>query len=559
MSHFLNSVQRLLNDINRSLKPLKNTIPFDYTQGVPAAQLPPFLKTGNLISITNNLFPALLPLNHMKGIAFSLNDSNREEVHLAIQHYILQILSYLNGYATIDVVDIKHMGKNFRSFRRLDKKYLTNFVTDEEGLKNLIDYHYNKSVSVIAESTGGSHNLSEHNAKSEHKLPFRILAIADFPHGFKNTDKFESLLQNAQETGLLTFLSFSPYCPVNLISPLWCFEEFGEAVNDYYRVLHHEKRDNVVDKKIISVFNHYYTFKLDRKDVSIDNINEQINLFAENDSVESDRLGGIRIPIGKRAGQTHSFTLGYESDNFHAIIGGQSGKGKTVLLNNVIAKGIETYTSNELQFIVIDCSGTGFQEFENAPGIQLMCRSSSVETCMEAIRYIEQELLRREALFQEHGVDNLKKYVTKTGKPLPRLICLIDEFHVLYSGKERDSVYIDNILVSRVIRIGRKFGVHLVVCTQSLGSGVRRSILDNIPLRIALGMTSDQSTGFLGLGNNAAANLERGVAIYNSQNGNFSSNALVKINYISEEDIKQSIAIAIQKNRQLLTADKIAV
>ena len=83
-------------------------------------------------------------------------------------------------------------------------------------------------------------------------------------------------------------------------------------------------------------------------------------------------------------------------------------------------------------------------------------------------------------------------------------------------------------MVEKVIKIGRKFGVHLLVSTQSLGSGVRKSILDNIPLRIALGMTEDQSISFLGFKNDSATNLERGVAIYNNQNGNIRANKTVK-------------------------------
>lgn len=558
MNRFLNSVEVLMEGIGSSMKQLANTLPFDYMEKTGEAQLPEFLKIGNLIVDTDLCFPALFPISRIKGIAFSLNDSNREEVHLAIQHYILQLLHYLKGFVSVDVVDIKQMGKNFKNFRRLGKEYLNNFITDEESLKDLIDYHYNKSVSIIADSLGSAANLSEHNANSDYKQSFRIIVIADFPYGFRNTEKFELLLQNAQEAGLLVFLSYGPKYLIKDVEPLWCFEEFDDPAKDLYRITLHENKKANEEKNIISLYNDMYALKLDRMDLSIDNINAQIDSFTGDHSTSTDRLDGLRIGIGKRAGQTHYFVLGHESDNFHAIVGGQSGKGKTVLLNNIIAKGIEAYTPDELQFIVIDCSGTGFREFENAPSIKLMCRSSSVETCLEAIRQIEQELLRREALFQENGVDNLNKYVRKTGQSLPRLICLIDEFHVLYTGKEKDSAYVDNILVNRVIRIGRKFGVHLVVCTQSLGGGVRRSILDNIPLRIALGMTSDQSTGFLGLGNNAAANLERGVAIYNPQNGNFSSNAIVKINNITEEDIKIIVSISGQKSNLHFTTEEIS-
>ena len=302
-----------------------------------------------------------------------------------------------------------------------------------------------------------------------------------------------------------------------------------------------------------------YVLQLDRKDISIDNINREIDSLNKIPIDETDHSEGARIPIGKTGGQTFCFTLGYESDNYHAIIGGQSGKGKTVLLNNIIARGIEAYTSDELRFLIIDCSGTGFNEFDKAPGIQLMCRSSSVETCEKAVQQIEEELKYREQIFKYHGVPDIKTYLKKTKNPLPLLICLIDEFHILYTGKDKYSSYFDSILIDRVIRIGRKFGIHLILCTQSLGGGVRRSFLDNIPLRIALGMTSDQSNGFLGLRNDAAANLDKGIAVYNAQNGNLSANKKVKINFILPEDIERIISLSEQKNTESAKFDKILI
>ena len=88
------------------------------------------------------------------------------------------------------------------------------------------------------------------------------------------------------------------------------------------------------------------------------------------------------------------------------------------------------------------------------------------------------------------------------------------------------------MLVNKIIRTGRSFGIHLIVATQSLGDGVRRSILDNIPLRIALGMNESQSNSFLSYNNNSAKNLERGLAIYNNSNGELDSNELIKVDKV---------------------------
>lgn len=546
MNQVVASAENLIAKIQQSIQPIAQKLPFNPKTARDASKLPTFLKIGNLLNAhgTETFYPALLPLADIKGFAFKLNDTNREEINLALQHYILQIIDGNEDYVNLTVIDSKKMGSNFRMLRKVSKQILPQFVADEDSQKAVLDMQYNKSVSVISECLTHYHSLAQYNEKSGHVQPFRILLIADFPHGFReNLDKLNTLLTNADEAGLFIFFTVDETGinraneeKVNkILSHCHQLAEYGDPVNDYYEI----SKDG---KALPMLCNDNYVLQLDRKDLDISKISDQINTLSLSSTlVEQDQIDGIRIMIGKTMGQKFHFTFGYESDNFHAIIGGQSGKGKTVLLNNIIARGIEAYSPDELRFILIDCGGTGFQEFDNALHMQLMCRSSNVETCYNAVQTIENELNRREALFKEAGVADLKQYVRKTGKPLPRLFCIIDEFHILYTGREKFSSYFDAILVDRVIRIGRKFGLHLIVCTQSLGGGVRRAILDNIPLRIALGMTTDQSQGFLGMRNDAASNLERGMAIYNGQNGDARANKVVKVNFIDDKEIQNII------------------
>ena len=77
-----------------------------------------------------------------------------------------------------------------------------------------------------------------------------------------------------------------------------------------------------------------------------------------------------------------------------------------------------------------------------------------------------------------------------------------------------------------------------MLSTQSL-DGIPQNILNNIPLRIALGMTRDESYNFLEMRNDAAANLDRGIAIYNTKNGSVNHNKKVLVNYIKEDEINR--------------------
>ena len=619
MSKIAESITKLLINLKASVREVPSQLPFDYSQVKETNGLPAFLKVGTLLGVASNNYHALLPLKNIKGIAFKLNDTNREEIHLAIQSFILQIIERSpENFANVTVIDTKKMGSNFRPLRKLAAKHLAHFVADDELIKKVLDEHYAKSVRVITECLTQYDTLAEYNMHSGHIEPFRILAIADLPHSFSNLDRLEALLQNAYEAGVWVFFSYD----MDLVKSMpnsfqekfnqilthfqdTLLEEYGDAANDYYRLSNLNRAsyeeailpsgvvklilsndinaaatllantENISTYDALLTVEHYYkypgllknnigyflfenyTLQLDRKDISIDNINERLSKLNNIQSTEINPMHGVRIPIGKAVGRSHYLTFGLETDNYSAIIGGQAGKGKSNLLNNIIVGGMRQYSANELRFAIIDCSGVGFHEFNEAPNIELLCRSSNVEVCIKAVEYIEKEFVRREDLFKHLGIADINKFNEKSTTKLPRLICLIDEFHVLYAGKERYSSYFDNILVDKVIRIGRKFGIHLVLCTQSLGGGVRRSILDNIPLRIALGMTADQSNSFLGMRNDAAANLERGMAVYNPHNGNISSNKLVKIDYLSESDIAKAIEITKQQNSEIQQFNKV--
>lgn len=509
-----------------------------------SSSLPELFKIGNLLHPNGMSFPALIPLKDIKGLAFELNDTNREEIHLCIQHIALQIIHQLNPkLCKITVIDPKKMGSNFRFIRKLSRANVGELIYDDEGIKKSINNHFDKSISIINECLIHYPHLDAYNEKTGGEQPYRFIFIADFPYGFKDCiDKLNTLIHNNQEAGVFFFMTHDKSIDLGMrqgkvdeiLSQLTVLNEYGDPANDLYKI------KNIVNSKF---YNENFTLQLDRRDLNPDNLDKIIGERAafSKSQIKDDLGGGLRIPIGKVAGQTHYFTIGHETDNYHGIIGGQPGKGKTVLLNNIIARGIESYSPDELRFILLDCAGVGFQEFKESNHVQVMRSSSNVEECVEVIKAIEEELNNREALFREAKVAELKDYLKKTGNVMPRILCLIDEFHVLFTGSSRKGAYVETILVERVIRIGRKFGVHLIVSTQSLGGGVRRSILDNIPLRIALGMTPDQSAGFLGLKNEEAGNLDRGVAIYNNQNGASRANKTVRVNYIDFETVERIV------------------
>lgn len=544
----------LLNEIKEELSEMKNLIlskvnqDFIFnlnTESEKRNAIPDFFKIG--IVVGHEFAYSGLYSSNDKGILFELNSSNREEINLTIENIALQILQKTdNDYLNFTIIDPKKLGSNFRFLRRFKSHMNMELVFQRDQVTKTVENHLDNSIRVINECLTHHKDIADYNLKTGEKEPHRMIFIADFPYGFEDVfSQFNTILTNSKEAGVFVCMTVDRSL-INesnkkevgeILSQFTLFQEFGNPEDDHYRVSNNDS---------LRVFNDLYTLKLDRRDINPDQMDKICLklLTDEKNEMAFNPSAGLRIPIGKSSGVTHYLTIGHETQNYHGIIGGQPGKGKTVLLNNIIAKGIESYASEEIRYFLMDCAGVGFMEFENSKHVMSICSSSDIKHCVSQLKLIDEELTRREKLFKKAKVVDLVDYVETTGEKVPRLLCLIDEFHMLFTDGYESDEYVEKLLVERVIRIGRKFGVHLFVSTQSLGGGVRRSFLDNISLRIALGMTDDQSSEFLGLRNTKAANLEQGVAIYNDENGSLAANTLVRVNYINDEAIQKIIQLA---------------
>lgn len=556
----VNKAKAISNAFTEKIRDLKNEIGVDFLQNhmeknPEVISFPKYLKVGNLVNETNT-FPCLLETPYLNGIAFYLNETNREEVNFTMEHIALQIVEQMKDeYCEVTLIDPMNLGANFRYLRRLHKNILKEKVYQEEAITECINRNYQDSVRVINECLTNFKNLEDYNLNSGSKQKLRVILISDFPHSFKTCFReIKTILTNAKDGGILILMS---------INRVYNNEYFEKEFEDFKNMLvmlneFNEAEDlyKMSNYPFVKIYNEAFKIKLDRRDINPDNLTNKVlainNKYAEKENNDSSE-GGLRIPIGKCEGVTFYFTFGHDTENYSALVGGQSGKGKTVLLNNIIAKGIEAYDKDELMYAIIDCSGVGYQYFKGSERLSYFESSSDQKVCFKKIQELDEELKRREELFKKARVDNIDKYNEKIEEKLPRLVIVIDEFHVLFTENvetiyDDDGNYVssvdipevvEEILITRIVRIGRKFGVHLISSTQTLDKGIPYRLLNNISLRIALGMTKEQSLSFFESKNTAAENLDAGVAIYNAKNGDPNFNRRVQVYHIKEEEINR--------------------
>ncbi|GAB3142354.1 FtsK/SpoIIIE domain-containing protein [Micromonospora sonneratiae] len=243
---------------------------------------------------------------------------------------------------------------------------------------------------------------------------------------------------------------------------------------------------------------------------------------------------GVRTMIG-RDGRT-SIELAFDDVTPHWLVGGRTGAGKTVFLLDVLYGLAARYSPDELALYLLDFKeGVSFAEFVPTgrdPSWIPHARSVGIESDREygvaVLRELRREMNRRAAALKRHGVTKLADLRRDTDTPTPRIVAVIDEFHVLLAGNDavaREAV----TLLEELARKGRSYGIHLVLASQSMSGiealyGKTDSIFGQFPLRVAL----PGGSGVLDPLNDAAGSLPIGSAVINPSAGQPRANTVVR-------------------------------
>jgi S-DNA-T family DNA segregation ATPase FtsK/SpoIIIE len=121
---------------------------------------------------------------------------------------------------------------------------------------------------------------------------------------------------------------------------------------------------------------------------------------------------------------------------------------------------------------------------------------------------------RRYRLTHDANADNLTEYVEKSGKPLPRIVAVCDEYFALVAQNKDEKTRIEHA-VSLLGAKGRAAGIHLVLATQQPSRAtISGAIQANLQCRVALTLTSSIESNMI-LGTAGAERLTlRGDLLY---------------------------------------------
>lgn len=171
----------------------------------------------------------------------------------------------------------------------------------------------------------------------------------------------------------------------------------------------------------------------------------------------------------------------------HALIAGQTGSGKSVVINSFINSILFRASPNEVKLILVDPKRVEMTGYNGIPHL-LAPVIVEPEKVVSALKYLVNEMNERYKMFSEVGARNIESYNEISGfQALPYIVLVIDELAdiMLFAPAEVE----DSII--RLAQMSRATGIHMLLATQRPSVDVLTGLIKaNVPTRIAFAVSS---------------------------------------------------------------------
>jgi DNA segregation ATPase FtsK/SpoIIIE, S-DNA-T family len=171
----------------------------------------------------------------------------------------------------------------------------------------------------------------------------------------------------------------------------------------------------------------------------------------------------------------------------HLLVAGQTGSGKSVMINTLLTSLLYHNTPSDLKLILVDPKQVEMAPYHDIPHL-LTPVINEPEKCISALKWAVAEMERRLRAMSEVGKRNIAEYNNlKKGEGMPYIVIVIDELADLMMVAARDV----EALVVRLAQKARAAGIHLVLATQRPSVDIITGLIKaNVPARIAFTVAS---------------------------------------------------------------------
>lgn len=165
----------------------------------------------------------------------------------------------------------------------------------------------------------------------------------------------------------------------------------------------------------------------------------------------------------------------------HLLIAGQTGSGKSVMINTLLTSMLFHNSPSDLKLILVDPKQVELTPYNDIPHL-LTPVITEPEKCISALKWAVAEMERRLRTMSAAGKRNIADYNEATDERMPYIVIVIDELADLMMMAARDV----EALIVRIAQKARAVGIHLVLATQSPRVTVITGLIKaNVPARIA--------------------------------------------------------------------------
>ncbi len=500
--------------------------------------------------------PLTLAFPRNGSVVFETSQSGREAALAALNDTVFRLLATVPpAQLSFTLVDPTGLGSSFASLAHLadyegglvtsriwtQKAQIEQRLTDlNEHVEKVIQMYLRNDCATIAEYNEQAGNIAER---------YHFLVIADFPSNFSDQAlrQLQNLVTGGPRCGVFTLMHWDTRLPMH-DSPLP--DELRAAS---VRVV--EKGGALV---LADGFEKGATLATDQPPVgeaATDFLHRTGKLGRDAARVEvpfshvappDDKLwqestaSEVRVPIGRTGASKLQYLELGQGTRQHALFAGKTGSGKSNLFHVIIANLALHCSPAEVEFYLVDFKkGVEFKCYatHKLPHARVVAIESDREFGLSVLQRVDEELRRRGDLFRKLGVQDMAGYRRASGKPLPRSLLVIDEFQEFFTEDDRVA-QTASVLLDRIVRQGRAFGIHVLLGSQTLGGAysLARATLGQMVVRVALQCNEADALLIMDDGNSAARLLTRpGEGIYNDSAGALEGNSPFQAVFVPEQ------------------------
>lgn len=171
----------------------------------------------------------------------------------------------------------------------------------------------------------------------------------------------------------------------------------------------------------------------------------------------------------------------------HLLIAGQTGSGKSVMINTLLTSLLYRNSPSDMRLILVDPKQVEMAPYEDIPHL-LTPIITEPEKTISALKWAVNEMERRYSLLAEQKLRDIKTFNQKNSdEAMPYIVVVIDELADLMMVAARDV----EALIVRLAQKARAVGIHLVLATQRPSVDVITGLIKaNVPARIAFTVAS---------------------------------------------------------------------